>query len=292
MTNQPLNSEATKGTIEKTAPLLTASNLSVVKGQRTLLDNISLHLEKGELLGLIGPNGAGKSSLLMALAQLSPYQGKVCYQEKNVALFSVSERARLIAYLQQSTALSWPLTVRDYVALGRTPYRAWLNRAEKKQREQDIINSAIEQTGLGKFTNQRVDQLSGGEFARVRLARALAVDTPLLLVDEPVASLDPFHQLQVMELLKAQCVAGKSVMLALHDLTLASRFCDRLLLLDKGCLVAAGEPRKILTPANLQRVYQVKAMLGEHQQQAYVVPWVCDSATPFNNTETLRGTSL
>ena len=190
---------------------------------------------------------------------------------------SIEARSQSIAYLQQSAEAGWPITVFDYVALGRLPYRhPWLDQTSN-QKEQQIISSAIEQTGLSNLTSRRMHQLSGGEFARVRLARALAVEAPLLLADEPVAALDPFHQLQVMELFKKLCQMGKATIVVLHDLTLASRFCDRLLLLNEGRLIAAGAPREVLTPANLQQVYKVNAMVGEHQRQSYVVPWACHS---------------
>ncbi|MCY1544950.1 Fe(3+) dicitrate transport ATP-binding protein FecE [compost metagenome] len=128
---------------------------------------------------------------------------------------------------------------------------------------------------LGELAQRRFDQLSGGERARARLARALAVGSPLLLADEPVAALDPFHQLNVMELLRQQCAQGKTALVVLHDLTLASRFCDRILLLDQGRVVDCGSTRQVLTPKNLQQVYKVQAMLGEHQQQRFVLPWSC-----------------
>lgn len=266
---------AKTGGILKAKHPLVAEHINVTWQQRHLIDNVSMYLEEGEILGLIGPNGAGKSTLLKVLAQLTAYRGDVEYKGQKLRDLNVQERARTIAYLQQSAEVSWPISVRDYVALGRFPYQRYRLRQQKQTCDQQVITAAMQQTGLSHLASRRVHQLSGGEFARVRLARTLAVEAPLLLADEPVAVLDPFHQLQVMELLKALCHKGKSIIVVLHDLTLASRFCDRLLLLNEGRLVAAGEPRKVLTPANLQQVYKVKAMVGEHQQQAYVVPWAC-----------------
>ncbi len=256
-------------------PLLSASKVSVERRQRTLLGDISLRLQQGELLGLLGPNGAGKSTLMKALAQLLPYRGEIRCQGKPLQQVSAAERARLIAYLEQSVQKGWPIAVRDYVALGRLPHRPSWYRTAHQHRDRKAVETAIAHAGLGSLDDRPVTELSGGEFARVRLARALAVQAPLLLADEPVSMLDPFHQLQVMELLRQQCREGKAGIVVLHDLTLASRFCDRLMLLDKGRAVAAGAPQQVLTPANLQQVYQVQAMVGEHQQQPYILPWAC-----------------
>ncbi len=258
-----------------TMVLLSASNVCVEHSRRTLLGDISLRLKRGELLGLLGPNGAGKSTLLKALTQLLPYRGEIHCQGKSLQRISAAERATMMAYLEQSVQTGWPIAVRDYVALGRLPHRPIWYRNVHQHRDRKAIAMAIAQAGLSGLDTRPVTELSGGEFARVRLARALAVQAPLLLADEPVSALDPFHQLQVMELLRKQCHNGKAGIVVLHDLTLASRFCDRLMLLDKGRPVAIGEPQKVLTAANLQQVYQVQAMVGEHQRQAYILPWAC-----------------
>ncbi|MCY4051305.1 MAG: ABC transporter ATP-binding protein [Gammaproteobacteria bacterium] len=258
-------------------PLLSADNVYVELQKRKILRGISLCLCKGELLGLLGPNGAGKSTLMKALAQLLPYRGEIRCMGRSLQQVPAIERARLIAYLEQSVQKGWPIKVHDYVALGRLPHRSTWYRNMHRDHDSKAVKIAIEQVGLGSLDDRPVVELSGGEFARVRLARALAVQTPLLLADEPVSVLDPFHQLQVMELLRRLCCDGRAGIVVLHDLTLASRFCDRLLLLDKGRTVASGIPRQVLTPVNLQQVYQVQAMVGEHQQQSYILPWSCYS---------------
>jgi len=212
---------------------------------------------------------------MKALAQLLPYRGEISCQGRPLQQVSAVERTRLMAYLEQSVQTGWPIAVHDYIALGRLPYRPIWYRTAHQQRDRKAIETAIAQAGLIGLSDRPVAELSGGEFARVRLARALAVQAPLLLADEPVSALDPFHQLQVMELLRQQCSDGKAGIVVLHDLTLASRFCDRLMLLDKGHSIATGAPKQVLTPANLQQVYQVQAMVGEHQQQSYILPWAC-----------------
>ena len=283
------NEQARAGSPGTQNPLLCARRISVRTGTRALVSDVSLELNEGEFLGLIGPNGAGKTTLLKSLAHLNHYQGEVHLADQSIRQMPANRRARLLAYLAQEDKVSWPLSVRDFVALGRTPYKTpWPAKFRGfrsshnsytipgRSNDQTLIASAIEQTGLGGLTQRPMNTLSGGERARARLARAIAVDAPLLLIDEPVAALDPYYQLNVMELLKAQCQQGKSVIVILHDLTLASRFCQRLMLLDQGKVIASGEPRTVLTPKNLQRVYSVRAMVGEHQQQPFVVPWSCE----------------
>jgi iron complex transport system ATP-binding protein len=248
-----------------------AAGVVLARGGQTLLDGVSLRAGAGELLGLVGPNGAGKSSLLKCLAGLAPCQGEIRVGGEPLAALAPRRRARRIAYLGQDERIAWPLALADFVALGRLPHRP--RRSAKD--DEEAVAAAIAAMQLGELCARRVDRLSGGERARARLARALAVGAPILLADEPVAALDPFHQLNVMELLARQCAAGRTAVVALHDLTLASRFCARVLLLDRGRAVACGEPRRVLTPRNLQQVYHVSAMSGEHEDEAYVVPWRC-----------------
>ena len=249
--------------------LLEADAITLRRGAATLVGGVSLAIARGELFGLIGPNGAGKSSLLRALAQLVPHEGEARLAGAALGRLSPQARATRLAYLAQGDQAAWPLTVRDFVALGRLPH----GRNDAAGRA--AVDAALAHMHLDSLAERRLDRLSGGERARARLARALAVEAPLLLADEPVAALDPYHQLSVMELLRRQCTLGRSIVVVLHDLTLASRFCDRVLLMHGGRAVACGEPRRVLTPANLQRVYQVQAMHGEHEAEAYVVPWRC-----------------
>ncbi|MEM9388735.1 MAG: ABC transporter ATP-binding protein [Pseudomonadota bacterium] len=272
---------------------------------RLRLSEVSLSVAPGECVGFVGPNGAGKSTLLKAIAQLIDYRGEVSFGARDLRAMSLQERARQLAYLGQGGRSAWPLSVRDFVALGRMPHRqrrAWPWQALVGRRvakmevagdgvagppaavgvraEADADGQAIAQalahTGLEAMAERPVGTLSGGEFARARLARALAVEAPLLLADEPVAALDPYHQLKLMELLRTQCEHGRTAIVVLHDLTLASRFCDRLLLLDRGEALACDVPRRVLTRGYLQRVYQVEAVVGEYRQQPFIVPWACE----------------
>ena len=276
--------------------LLTTEALSVELGGKQLLANVDLKIMAGELFGLIGPNGAGKSTLLQAIMQLLPYRGAVSLDGRPLARMSARARAQRLAYLSQHDRLQWPISVRDLVALGRHPYRgSWwrsglpaglhdedrqTNQAGDAQADERAIEAALHATDIWSLRERRADELSGGERARARLARVLAVEAEVLLADEPVAALDPMHQLRVMELLRARCQAGQTVVVVLHDLTLASRFCDRLLLLDKGVAVASGKVETVLSAEHLANVYGVQAIIGEHQDgdqvHRYIVPWVCN----------------
>lgn len=252
--------------------LLSVQYLSVRLGGRTLAEDIDLVVGPGELVGLIGPNGAGKSTVLKAIAQLLPYQGEVRLGDRALARLGARERARSIAYLSQDDAVQWPISVAELVALGRYPYRSgWgggLGAADRR-----AVESAMRAADVWSLRERRADQLSGGERARARLARVLAVEAPLILADEPVAALDPRHQLEVMALLRGHCAQGGGGIVVLHDLTLASRFCDRLLLLNLGRPVASGRVADVLTRTNLGTVYGIDALTGQHDGETYIVPW-------------------
>ncbi|MBV5308723.1 ABC transporter ATP-binding protein [Chromatium okenii] len=257
--------------------LLNVSACSVQIGEHTLVQPLSLRLAAGELLGLIGPNGAGKSTLIKAIAQLLPYRGTMQLQNAAMETLTAQQRARQLAYLSQNDPVHWPIAVQDLVSLGRHPFRGswWRGAGQLSAADDAAVETALRVTDVWALRQRRFTELSGGERARVRLARVLAVNAPLLLADEPFAALDPRHQLQVMALLREQCQRGASVILVLHNLTLASRFCDRLLLLNQGKLVASGTPSAVLNAENLRRVYGIEAVTGEHAQQRYLVPWMC-----------------
>ncbi|ADC62750.1 ABC transporter ATP-binding protein [Allochromatium vinosum] len=250
-------------------------DVAVQQGGRTLVHELSLEIGAGELVGLIGPNGAGKSTLIKAVAQLLPYRGSIRLHGESLDQIPARERARRLAYLSQDDRVQWPISVADLVALGRHPYRGgwWRGAGRASDADRQAIESAMRATDVWSLRARASDTLSGGERARVRLARALAVEAPLLLADEPVAALDPRHQLEVMGLLRAQAHQGASVIVVLHDLTLASRFCDRLLLLHQGRAVASGAVEAVLSAEHLRLAYGIGAVMGKHQGQSYIVPW-------------------
>ncbi|MBK1642788.1 ABC transporter [Chromatium okenii] len=257
---------------------LSVTALTVHSGQRQLVQALSFQVQRGELLGVIGPNGAGKSTVIKAIAQVQRYHGQITLNGQILATLPPLERARRVAYLSQEDALQWALTVEDFVSLGRYPHRRWWSDERQRATDHAAIARALHVTDTWALRQRPVTTLSGGERARVRLARVLAVEAALVLADEPLAALDPRHQLQLMALLQTHCRAGISIILVLHDLTLASRFCDRLLLLQHGQLIASGAPTAVLTAANLRTVYGIAAVAGEYQNQAYLLPWAAVDA--------------
>lgn len=227
------------------------------------LEHVSLQLDDGEVLGLIGPNGSGKSSLLNVLGNVINAAGGLTMQDEPIHGLTDLERAKKIGLLPQEAAVSWSLLVEDVVALGRLPWR---------DNDSAMINEAIDKTGIRQLLGRRVDKLSGGERARVWLARVLAGAPRVLLADEPVASLDIHHQLSVMNVLKQHATPGKGVIVALHDLALAARFCDRLCLLHEGKVVAIGEISEVLTEDILFRTYGIKVEVDLKRSPPLVMP--------------------
>ncbi|MGV3741932.1 MAG: ABC transporter ATP-binding protein [Burkholderiaceae bacterium] len=212
------------------------------------LQNVSLSLRTGEMLGVIGPNGSGKSSLLQCIAGLLDYSGEIRFEGKVLGDMPHRQRARHIGYQPQSAESAWALSVEDVVALGRLPWG---------DQDPEAIRQAVRQTGIEALLDRRVDRLSGGEQARVWLARVLAGQPRVLLADEPIASLDLLHQRSVMDALRAYADGGQGVMLAIHDFGLAARYCDRLCLMRNGAVHALGTPAEVLTEAHLSEVFQV-----------------------------------
>jgi iron complex transport system ATP-binding protein len=246
-------------------------DLHISLGKHPVLRGVDAQLERGMLIGIIGPNGAGKSTLARAiLGLLKVGHGRVRIDGADVGALSRSAIARTIAYLPQGQVLHWPLTVERLVALGRLPHLAPFSQISEA--DQNAIDQAMTLADVQELRHRTATELSGGERARVLLARALAVEAPVLIADEPLASLDPGHQLEVMELLQAQAARGVLVIAVLHDLTLAARFCDHLILLDKGEVAADGSPADVLNPENLARVYGIQAWLGQADGAPIVIP--------------------
>ncbi len=249
---------------------LEVRSLTVDLGTRRVLDGIDLSLEPGRLTALIGPNGAGKTTLLRAMAGLAmPRAGEVVLNGTSVARLRASERARAIAYLPQGGAVAWPLRVASVVALGRLPYGERPDDLPPLSRE--AVATALRSVGLQGFEDRPATSLSGGERARMLLARALATQAPVLLADEPVAALDPRHQLVVLDVLKAHARAGATVVAILHDLTLAARFADDIVLLEQGKIVASGPPAAVLTEARLAASFGIRARVAEEEGRLLVV---------------------
>ncbi|MGF9758233.1 ABC transporter ATP-binding protein [Microvirga sp. 0TCS3.31] len=249
---------------------LEVRSLTVDLGTRRVLQAIDLHFESGCLTALIGPNGAGKTTLLRAMAGLvRPSAGDVILGGTPVARMPASYRARAIAYLPQGGGVAWPLPVASVVALGRLPHGEEPDRLPAQG--QEAVAAALRSVALEGFERRPATALSGGERARMLLARALATQAPVLLADEPVAALDPRHQLIVLDVLQAHARAGATVVAILHDLTLAARFADRIVLLDQGKVEASGVPETVLTEARLAASFGIRARITRDEAGLLVV---------------------
>ena len=254
------------------AALVTARDVNVTLAGRLVLRDISLTLSPGHLVALVGPNGAGKTTLLRALAGLVPASGVVHVRGDALSSLSLRERARRFAYLPQGHLVHWPLPVRDIVALGRYPHGA-TDPARLTAKDAEAVLRAMQAADVMDFSERRVTELSGGERSRVALARALAVEAPVILADEPVSSLDPRHQLDVMKTLRAVADKGALVIVVTHDLGLAARFADNVLVLSDGRLVSQGAPAEALAEQVMAEVFRISAYRAEFQREAVIVPW-------------------
>lgn len=240
--------------------------LGLERQRRAVLGDISCAFKPFELTAVVGPNGAGKSSLLQCLAGvLDPGSGRIELDGRPAAQVPAAERARLCAYLPQAETPAWSLRAADLVALGLLP---WGHPRDREQR----VAAALQLVDARQFADRPVTRLSGGELRRVQLARLLVGEAPLLVADEPTAALDIRHQLQLMHCFRRQADAGRTVVLALHDLPLAARFCDRILLLQGGRLVAQGAPQDVFTPALIGDVYGVSCEFRWRDGVADFVP--------------------
>lgn len=254
--------------------LLTAHYLSLAIGNKTLVAEANLEIRTSEFIGLIGPNGAGKSSLMRMLAGLvRPTTGSLSATVDNkpgtLADMHPGKRARFMAYLAQHETPAWPLTAKNLVALGRTPWNSSFNI----QAEDELaIKQAMQMTEVEALQTRPITELSGGELQRVLLARVFAGKPQLIIADEPIAALDIYHQLHIMELLQAHSKQGGAVIAALHDLGLAARFCSRLILLHQGRVIAEGEPIKVLTSENLKKVYGVEVHVDCRDDGVVIIP--------------------
>ena len=224
--------------------------------KRIVVQPFSDRVESGEWLGLIGPNGAGKSSLLRALAGLVPHDGAIVVDGRDLASLPNKERAKLVAYVPQEPLIPDDMSVFDYVLLGRTPYVSYFGVESRRDRE--VVAEAIERLELATFVERLLGELSGGERQRVVLARALAQQAPVLLLDEPTSALDIGHQQQALELVaQLRHDEGLTVIAAMHDLTLAGTYTDRLTMIDQGVVVASGHASEVLTADRLGEIYHV-----------------------------------
>ena len=236
--------------------LLEMDAVSVERGRTPVLSDVTLSIGAGELVGLIGPNGAGKTTLMRAALGLLPHSGV-----SSLDALPPNLRARQVAWLPQTRQITWPVTVETVVALGRIPHLPTGRRLSPK--DQTAVDMALARMDLSALRDRVATDLSGGEQARVLIARTLAQEARLVVADEPIAGLDPAAQISTMQVFKHHAMNGGAVLVSLHDLGLAARHCTRLILLDRGRVVADGSADSVLTDAHLRRVFGVSGQFAD-----------------------------
>lgn len=256
--------------------VLRAVGLTVAYGSTTVLDDVGVEVDAGGWTTIIGPNGAGKTSLLRAIVSGVRYTGKVEFDGS--AGLSVRARSRAVALVPQIPVIPPGMTVVDYVMLGRTPHRGVF--AAESRHDRSVVGDVMNRLHLVRFADRAVASLSGGERQRVVLARALAQEAKLLLLDEPTSALDLGHQQDVLELMdELRHESGIAILATQHDLTLAGRYGDHLVMLSNGRVVAAGDAREVLTEGNISEHFGAKVMVIEDDAGPIVVPVVPTSTS-------------
>jgi iron complex transport system ATP-binding protein len=243
-------------------PLLEVRALTLARGPRTLLQDVSTQVSEGEVLALVGPNGAGKSTLMKAIAGILPHQGEVLLNGTPARALSRRERARRLAYVPQHSALDAPMPVRDVVAQGRFAYRDRWGRPPAD--DEDIVRGALEATDAVHLADRPFTRLSYGERRLVLLARALATGAGVLLLDEPTAALDVAHALTLLHRLSELAQRGHAIVVALHHLDEVVEFCDRVLLLRQGRVVQTGPVAEVVAQEPVRDVFGVDLIPGAH----------------------------
>lgn len=244
--------------------------IAVKYGKYKALDDISFEVGPGEVVSIIGPNGSGKSTIIKSIAQiLQPVSGKIYVDGRDLSTIDITEVAKLIGYVPQNFHYLFYSNVMETVLLGRKPHIKW----KVTQNDLDIVQKALENMGITSMAGKFMDELSGGEKQKVYIARTLAQEPQLYLLDEPTSNLDLKHQIEVLEITKKLTKdQGASMIVALHDLNLALKYSDKVAIMQKGRLYAFGKPEDVLTVENINSVYGVEAVVVESGYGRYIVP--------------------
>ena len=236
--------------------VITVNDLSAGYQNKSILNNVSFSVKRGEMIGIIGPNGAGKSTLLKTIRGLLPKQkGSIVLFEKDIDALSERDFARNVAYLQQHVDVSFGYTGKELVMAGRYPYLEWWQGESAD--DETIVRQCMEYTGIWDLADTSVEKVSGGQKQRILLAKVLAQKTPILFLDEPTTGLDIVYQEEIFRFCETLCKAGKTVIMVAHELNLAAKFCNRLLLVANGGILADGSPEEVLDAGHLSIAYNV-----------------------------------
>ena len=245
-------------------PTLEATGIQFAYGQRSILNDINLEARFGEVIGLVGPNGSGKTTLLrIASGSLAPQKGSVYIQGRELPSLRPKDRARLVAMVHQSPAVPPGFTALEVVLMGRNPHLGFLQW--EGQKDIEVCRQVMELTETWEFADRPVSALSGGELQRVFIARALAQETPVLILDEPTSHLDISFQTNVLDMIETiRRKTRITVLVAMHDLTLAAQYCSRIVALHQGAIVASGDPSDVLTVEVVSKVFGASVSIIEH----------------------------
>ena len=248
--------------------ILEVQGLNFAYNSNPILKDITFNVNKGEFLGIVGPNGSGKSTLLRNLdGILKPQAGEILIEKKNQKDMHRREIAKKIGYVAQKEGAIFPTTVFETVLMGRKPHITWTETKEDKK----IVAETLERLELGNFALRDINQLSGGERQKVYIARALVQQPKILLLDEPTANLDLKHQIEVLDLLYETKRNGVAIIIAIHDINLALKYCDKILILNKGVIFASGG-KEILSKENIEIVYGVKVSIIQRGDRIFIMP--------------------
>ncbi len=249
---------------------LEIKGVSFSYGSRPALEDVTMSIGDGEIVSLVGPNGSGKTTLLKCLNRILKLQkGTVLVEGEDISKLKLKELAKLLSYVPQSVGRSFPSTVFEIVLIGRKPYVDW----SVSSRDKEIVSNILSLLGLKDMALRQSNELSGGEYQKVLIARALAQEPQVLLLDEPTSNLDLKHQLDVLNLITS-IVKEKNIaaVMAMHDLNLASRFSDKMIFLNGGKIYDAGKPETVLTERNIRKVYGVEAIVNENAGYLHIIP--------------------